>query len=123
MRREYWAEIWGEVEPRSEFSPARVALKSRAAAQAESLPMVILLDVKHFYDHISLELLAARGLDLSYPPLLLQMAISAHEAARWILAEDLSAEPVLPAQGILAGCPQAVSFARLISSTDCFFSD
>ena len=41
------------------------------------------------------------------------MAISAHEAARWILAEDLSSEPVLPAQGILAGCPQAVSFARL----------
>ena len=249
LRREYWAEIWGEVEPRSELSPARIALKSRAVAQAETLSMisstqlmltlrsmarkkpgldawtvqdllnlpepgqadlvyqlrqaelrgtwpiqiqhvaiamlpkdhvaerpialtsilyrcwnkcrnhlltawikstqhctawdrvvpgghvevvsqerqlraeastvlglshaVILLDLKHFYDHISLELLVARGLDLSYPPLLLQMAISVHEAARWILAEDLTSEPVLPAQGILAGCPQAVCLARL----------
>ena len=76
---------------------------------------IILLDLKHFYDSICLDLLVRRELDLECPCLLLQTTITIHEAARWILADtsSLVPDPALPKQGILAGCPQAVSLARV----------
>ena len=43
---------------------------------------VVLLDVKHFYDSARLETLVVRGLELQYPPILLQMALNVHAAAR-----------------------------------------
>ena len=107
--------FWDKLIPGSEVEGVSQARQLRAEVSLELglEHAVVLLDFKHFYDSVCLETLTQRGLELQYPPLLLQLALSVHAAARWILAEDLCSEPVLPGRGLLAGCPQAVALARL----------
>ena len=106
---------WDHLIPGSEVEGVSQSrqLRAEVPVQLGLAHAVVLLDLKHFYDSVDLELLVQRGLDLQYPPLLLQMAVSVHEGSRWILAEDLCCKPVLPGRGLLAGCPQAVTLARL----------
>ena len=95
--------FWDQLIPGNEIEGVPQARQLRAEVSS-SLGLV---------DSVCRDTLVVRGLELQYPPILLQMALSVHAAARWILAEDLCSEPVLPGRGLLAGCPQAVALARL----------
>eukprot|EP00959_Pyramimonas_sp_CCMP1952_P230376 4816371-Pyramimonas_sp.AAC.1 len=71
-----------------------------------------LLDLRKFYDLVSLPDLAAAAQDLGYPLRLLALALDVYLGPRLLTLQRQVHTGILPGGGILAGCGQAVSQAR-----------
>ena len=70
------------------------------------------MDMKKFYDNIDLDLMLKAGKHLSFPMLAMIMIIEVALGPRTLLMKGQAGQPIVPGNGILAGCPAAVSCAR-----------
>ena len=74
----------------------------------------ILYDMEKFYDNISIPKLLGEAEQLDYPAHAMSMGIQMHMAPRLIKARDCYCYAPLPSNGIIAGCTQSNSFARVL---------
>lgn len=72
-----------------------------------------LLDMAKFYDHVDLSILGRDALRHDYPLPVLLLGLQAYLAPRMLKKGALMHEGVQPWGGIIAGCAQATSCARL----------
>ena len=75
----------------------------------------VLLDLSNFYDRISLEQLAQRWLESSYPATHAALAMQVYTGQRILEAEGEASAPLWATHGILAGDPQAPLAAKVYS--------
>ena len=73
----------------------------------------VLLDLSNFYDRISLEQLAHRWLESSYPATHAALAMQVYTGQRILEAEGEASAPLWATHGILAGDPQAPLAAKV----------
>ncbi|OLP99123.1 hypothetical protein AK812_SmicGene18339 [Symbiodinium microadriaticum] len=75
--------------------------------------IAILLDLETFYDCVDLQLLADRLCEAQFPPVVGALALQAYAGERHIISEDVLSEGIRPKRGIPAGCPLAITMARV----------
>lgn len=73
----------------------------------------LLLAFKNFYDLCTFEHLVKQGMDYKYPPLILQMALEVYRGDRYLVAEGMVSNKIVPTKGVLAGCPFGPAKAKL----------
>ena len=73
----------------------------------------ILLELQAFYDCVTWTKLEARILESGFSSAVALLVVQAYRGTRYLVAEDLLSEGILPARGILAGCPFATLLARV----------
>ena len=100
-----WA-IWDKAVPG--YSCLDVALgrlaRSEVAREQKVFVVSLLLDLKNFYDLCTFEHLVKQGMDYKYPPLILQMALEVYRGDRYLVAEGMVSNKIVPTKGVLAGC-------------------
>ena len=74
----------------------------------------LLWDLEKFFDTIAPSEVARQGLEASYPPLDMELALAMHTAPRLITLGGATSSVIIPEVSILAGCSRSVDFARLI---------
>ncbi|CAE7770321.1 unnamed protein product [Symbiodinium microadriaticum] len=75
--------------------------------------IAILIDLETFYDCVDLQLLADRLCEAQFPPVVGALALQAYAGERHIVSEDVLSEGIWPKRGIPAGCPLAITMARV----------
>ncbi|CAE7888795.1 unnamed protein product [Symbiodinium necroappetens] len=75
--------------------------------------IAILIDLETFYDCVDLQLLADRLCEAQFPPVVGALALQAYAGERHIVSEDVLSEGIKPQKGIPAGCPLAITMARV----------
>ena len=75
--------------------------------------IAILIDLETFYDCVDLQLLADRLCEAQFPPVVGALALQAYAGERHIVSEDVLSEGIRPKRGIPAGCPLAITMARV----------
>ena len=73
-----------------------------------------LMDMSTFYDTINLQQLETEALKLSYPPLMLEMALQVYHGPKAIVAEQEMTPFFTVTNGVPAGCPQAPLLAKAV---------
>ena len=73
-----------------------------------------LMDMSTFYDTINLQRLETEALKLSYPPLMLEMALQVYHGPKAIVAEQEMTPFFTVTNGVPAGCPQAPLLAKAV---------
>ena len=73
----------------------------------------VLLDMSNFYDRISLEKLAQRWVESTYPATHAALAMQVYTGQRILEAEGEASQPIWTSNGILAGDPQAPLAAKV----------
>ena len=73
-----------------------------------------LMDMSTFYDTINLQRLETEALQLSYPPLMLEMALQVYHGPKAIVAEQEMTPFFTVTNGVPAGCPQAPLLAKAV---------
>ena len=76
--------------------------------------VTLLLDLREFYEHVSLSQLLRAAQAHSFPPLILHFCVALYMHSRYICTEDTLAAPVAPTRGIVAGCPFAPGLSKLV---------
>ena len=88
-------------------------LRAEILPHAKLYQASVLVDLKHCYDRMNIQLLIRAALKRKYPPGLLALAVPVHCGARVLMAENMHSQCVQPVRGILAGCSLSVSLAKL----------
>ena len=88
-------------------------LRAEAVSSAQIHMCAVLSDLRHFFDSIDLQSLAARALQLKFPPLLLHHLHCVRSSPRILVADEQISEQIVPKRGIVAGCPMATSMAKI----------
>ena len=76
--------------------------------------ITLLLDLREFYEHVSLYRLLTAAQDHAFPPLILHFCVALYTHSRYICTEDTLVAPVSPTRGIVAGCPFAPGLSKLV---------
>ena len=74
----------------------------------------LLWDLEKFYDNISIPILLERCAELEYPLVIYALGILMHMAPRIIKAHDCYMMVGIPFNGIIAGCTQSTTFAKVL---------
>ncbi len=102
------------VKNSSALRAALLRLLYQELAIGEGLDLALLLwDLEKFYDSISLLCLVKLSLKLDYPLELLHLGSLIHISPRVLKASRFFGEVLVPGNGILAGCTQVITFARV----------
>ena len=72
------------------------------------------MDLREFYEHVSLYRLLMAAQDHAFPPLILHFCVALYTHSRYICTEDTLVAPVSPTRGIVAGCPFAPGLSKLV---------
>ena len=75
--------------------------------------IAIMIDLETFYDCVDLQLLADRLCEANFSPVIGALALQAYSGERHIVSEDVLSEGIRPQKGIPAGCPLAITMARV----------
>ena len=73
----------------------------------------ILWDMEKFYDSLDIGRLVDKAREMGYPTLIFGLGILMHMSPRVIKAYDHYGLPIMPSNGIIAGCTQSTFWARL----------
>ena len=74
----------------------------------------LFMDLETFYDRCRFPNIIQSGFALSFPPLILHMALLIYRGPRFLSGENTIAPPIVPSTGVLAGCPAAPAIAKLV---------
>ena len=89
-------------------------LDEAAIARGENR-ITFLWDMEKFYDNICIERLVREAERLRYPMLVFKLGLMMHMARRWLRTYNyVPGCFVLPRNGIIAGCSQSTTFARIL---------
>ena len=88
-------------------------LRAEILPHAQLYQVSVLVDLKHCYDQMNIQILLRAALKRRYPPGLLALAIPVHCGVRVLMAENMHSQFIQPLKGILAGCSLSVSLAKL----------
>ena len=88
-------------------------LRAEILPHAKLYQASVLVDLKHCYDRMNIQLLIRAALKRKYPPGLLALAVPVHCGVRVLMAENMHSQCIQPVRGILAGCSLSVSLAKL----------
>ena len=88
-------------------------LKGEVSRSNKKHMIAILIDLETFYDCVDLQLLADRLCEAHFPPVVGALALQAYVGERHIVSEDVLSEGIRPQKGIPAGCPLAITMARV----------
>ena len=88
-------------------------LRGEVSRAANKHACAVLLDLQTFYDSVNWTKLEERIVATGFPPALALLVMQVYRGTRYLVAEDLLSEGILPARGILAGCPFATMMARV----------
>eukprot|EP00973_Karenia_brevis_P025287 3488451-Karenia_brevis.AAC.1 len=70
--------------------------------------------MEKFHDNISITILVEEANRLGYPPLVLKLGLQMHMACRSIRCYQFHHGVTTPANGIIAGCTQSTTFAKIL---------
>ena len=73
----------------------------------------LFVDISGFYDSVLWDSVIEEGLRLSFPPMLLELALQIYSGYRFLAAEDSVSPGILPCAGLLQGCPPAPAISKL----------
>ena len=76
--------------------------------------ITLLLDLTSLYETVPHWQLLAQGVRHSFPPLLLERALSLYSGSRYIEAQGSLSRPIRAARGLIAGCPLAPALSRVV---------
>ncbi|CAE7377973.1 unnamed protein product [Symbiodinium natans] len=76
--------------------------------------ITLLLDLTSFYETVPHWQLLAQGVRHSFPPLLLERALSLYSGSRYIEAQGSLSRPIRATRGLIAGCPLAPALSRVV---------
>ena len=88
-------------------------LRGEVSRAANKHACAVLLDLQTFYDSVNWTKLEERIVATGFPPAIALLVMQVYRGTRYLVAEDLLSEGILPARGILAGCPFATMMARV----------
>ncbi|CAE7468448.1 unnamed protein product, partial [Symbiodinium sp. CCMP2456] len=88
-------------------------LRAEILPHAQLYQVSVLVDLKHCYDQMNIQILLRAALKRQYPPGLLALAVPVHCGVRVLMAENMHSQFIQPLKGILAGCSLSVSLAKL----------
>ena len=88
-------------------------LRGEVSRAANKHACAVLLDLQTFYDSVNWTKLEERIVATGFPPAIALLVMQVYRGTRYLAAEDLLSEGILPARGILAGCPFATMMARV----------
>ena len=88
-------------------------LRGEVSRAANKHACAVLLDLQTFYDSVNWTKLEERIVATGFPPAIGLLVMQVYRGTRYLVAEDLLSEGILPARGILAGCPFATMMARV----------
>ena len=74
----------------------------------------LFMDLETFYDRCRFPNIIQSGFALSFPPVILHMALLIYRGPRFLSGENTIAPPIVPSTGVLAGCPAAPAIAKLV---------
>eukprot|EP00973_Karenia_brevis_P064448 8953782-Karenia_brevis.AAC.1 len=75
--------------------------------------------MEKFYDNISIPILIREATRLGYPALVLKLGLQMHMACRSIRCYQFHPGVTTPTDGIIAGCTQSTTFAKVLLHAVC----
>ena len=116
-----WVEVYRQQAPWDSAVPGHSSLDVgvRRVLRAECFQIKnkpfasIFIDISGFYDNVQWSDIARDGLELQYPPLILELCLQVYAGGRILQAEQVVSPTLYPRSGLLQGCPCAPSICKI----------